>query len=127
MEDLKEGTSKINFYISEFPTEVQVKLYELRNLILEIVPEAEEKFAYGMPTFYYYKNLVHFAVNKNHIGFYPTPSGVDYFLKLTDKYPTSKGAIKFDINEDLPFDLIRKVVEYRKEEIYNLYSKKKSK
>ena len=122
---MDKNNSLIDNYINQFPKEVRDKLIELNNLIKEIVPDATEKFSYGMPTYYYYKNLVHFAVNKNHIGFYPTPSGVSYFLSLSDKYPSSKGAIRFDIKNELPLDIIRKVIEFRKMENYNMYETNK--
>jgi uncharacterized protein YdhG (YjbR/CyaY superfamily) len=124
MSENKLSKSVIDLYISEFPEDVRIKLNQLKDLILEVVPDAVEKFSYQMPTFYYYRNLIHFAVNKNHIGLYPGSTGVSYFLTLTDKYPTSKGAIRIDISEELPLDLIRKLVEYRKEENIEKYSKK---
>ncbi len=66
-----------------------------------------------MPTFYLNGNLVHFAAYKNHIGFYPAPSGIEAFKKDLAKYKTSKGAIQFPIEEKLPFDLIEKIVKFR--------------
>lgn len=122
---MNNNYSLIDDYINQFPMEIRTKLIELNNLIKDIVPEATEKFSYGMPTYYYYRNLVHFTVNKNHIGFYPAPSGVSYFLTLTDKYQTSKGAIRFDKANELPIDIIRKVIEFRKKENENLYGEKK--
>jgi uncharacterized protein YdhG (YjbR/CyaY superfamily) len=62
----------ITDYILQFPPEVQEKLNALRAAILEVVPEATEKIAYGIPTFTLKGNVVHFAaVYKSHIGFYP--------------------------------------------------------
>ena len=69
-----------------------------------------------MPTFYLNGNLVHFAAYKNHIGFYPAPSGIEAFKKDLAKYKTSKGAIQFPIEEKLPFDLIEKIVKFRVKE-----------
>ena len=55
-------------YIKQFSPEVQELLTKVRNVIKEAVPEATEKISYQMPTFYLHENLVHFAVNKHHIG-----------------------------------------------------------
>ena len=66
-----------------------------------------------MSTFKLNGNLVHFAAYKNHIGFYPTPSGIEAFKNELSEYELSKGTIKFPLNAPLPFDLIKKIVEFR--------------
>jgi uncharacterized protein YdhG (YjbR/CyaY superfamily) len=106
----------IDDYIKKFPKEVQEKLQELRKVINENAPKAQEKISYGMPTFYLKGNLVHFAAYSGHIGFYPAPSGIEAFKDELMGYKTSKGAIQFPIAEDLPLDLIRKIVQFRVEE-----------
>jgi uncharacterized protein YdhG (YjbR/CyaY superfamily) len=70
-----------------------------------------------MPTYYYGENVVHFAASKHHIGFYPTPSGIVKFEKEFEGYKKSKGGIRFPIDKPLPTILIKKVLEFRKEEI----------
>ena len=106
----------IDEYISWFPEEVQVKLQELRSFIREVAPLATEKISYQMPTFYHRGNLVHFAGYKNHIGFYPTPSGVTAFEGELGEFKHSKGAIQFPLDQPLPKDLIIKIVLFRMEE-----------
>lgn len=103
----------IETYISECPPERQEKLQQLYKQIKELVPQATEKIAYGMPTFYLDGNLVHFANAKNHIGFYPTPSAITAFKEELSAYKTSKGAIQFPLNSPLPMDLIKKIVLFR--------------
>jgi len=115
----KEQYLTIDEYINMCPKEVQGRLKELRSLIKELVPEATEKISYQMPTFYLNGNLVHFAAHSNHIGFYPTPSGIDQFKTELEKYVTSKGAIQFPLEKPLPFDLIKKIVRFRAEENRN--------
>jgi len=66
-----------------------------------------------MPTFRFKGNLVHFAAHKNHIGFYPTPSGIEKFKKELSVYGGAKGSVKFPIDKPLPFDLISKIVKFR--------------
>ena len=78
--------NSINEYIQSFPIEIQTILNELRTLIQKAAPEANEKMSYQIPTFYLNGNLVHFAAFKNHIGFYPTPSGISHFSELLKKY-----------------------------------------
>ena len=105
--------NSIDEYIANCPKEVQKKLKELRATIKASAPKATEKISYQMPTFYLKGNLVHFAALKNHIGFYPTPSGVQAFIKETAKYASTKGAIQFPLDEPLPLKLVSKIVKFR--------------
>ena len=98
--------NEIDLYISTFPEEVQAKLKEIRELIKSLVPDATEKMSYQMPTFYLDGNLVHFAGYKNHIGFYPTPSGITAFEDELKKYKYAKGSARFPLNEPLPIEQI---------------------
>ncbi|KYC45457.1 MAG: hypothetical protein APG12_00126 [Candidatus Methanofastidiosum methylothiophilum] len=112
---LKKGMAKdIDGYIKLFPKEVQEKLKKIREIIKEVAPCAEEKISYGMPTFVLKgKNLVHFAAYRTHIGFYPTPSGIEKFKSEISVYEWSKGTVKFPLDEPVPFDLIREIVAFR--------------
>lgn len=106
----------IEEYIKNLPEDQQKISTEMYLLIKELLPEAEEKMAYGMPTFFQNENVVHFAPAKKHMGFYPTPSAVSAFAdKLTD-YKTSKGAVQFPYSQELPKKLITEMVLFRKEE-----------
>ncbi len=108
----------IKEYISQFPEEVQNLLENVRAIILEEVPEVEEKISYGIPGYYLMgKPLVYFAGYKKHIGFYATPNGHDAFEEDFSKYKQGKGSVQFQLNKEIPFDLIRKVVQFRKEHI----------
>ena len=110
------GYSTIDEYIQTFPETVREKLQELRLLIREIAPEAREKIGYGIPTFHLNGNLVHFGAYANHIGFYPTPSGIANFGDELSQYKTAKGSVQFPLDEPLPLDLIAKIVRFRVEE-----------
>jgi len=114
--DKKPSYATIDEYIVTFPAEVQRKLSQLRVLIREVVPEAQEKISYQMPTFTLNGNLVHFAAFPKHIGFYPTPSGVAEFERELAKYKQGKGSVQFPLYEPLPLELIRRIVKYRAEE-----------
>lgn len=106
----------IDNYISTFAPEVQTILEKLRQTIRKAAPDATEKISYQMPTFYLNGNLVHFAAYKNHIGFYPAPSGISAFQNELIKYKTSKGAIQFPIDAAIPHALVKKVVQFRVKE-----------
>lgn len=105
--------NKIDIYIDAFPLTVKNKLKQMRELIRNNAPLATEAIKYGMPTFVLNGNLVHFAAFKNHIGFYPTPSAIKKFEKDIGEYKYSKGAIQFPLDENLPEELIVKIVKFR--------------
>ena len=100
-------------YILQFPTEVQAKLQELRAVIKQTAPDAEETISYAMPAYKFKGILVYFAGHKNHIGFYPASSGIANFEKELSGYTTSKGTVQFPLNKPLPMDLIKMIVEFR--------------
>jgi len=100
-------------YIAGFPEEIQVLLQQIRQIIKAAVPQATEVISYSMPAFKTSKVLVYFAAGKNHIGFYPTPSGIEAFKHEFEGYKWSKGAIQFPMGDPLPVDLITRIVRYR--------------
>jgi uncharacterized protein YdhG (YjbR/CyaY superfamily) len=106
----------IDEYIANCPLQFREKLQELRAIIRKGAPGAEEKISYRMPAFFFKGPLVYFAAQKNHIGFYPTPSGVTAFKNDLKEYKTSKGAIQFPIDKPLPHQLILRIVRFRVDE-----------
>ena len=95
---------------------MQSVLQTLRQTIHQAAPDAVEKISYGMPTFTLKGNLVHFGAFKTHIGFYPTPSGIENFKDELAVYKGAKGSVQFPLDEPLPLDLVRRIVEFRVEE-----------
>ena len=106
----------IDEYIAGFPPEIQEILERIRATIREAAPGAEEAIRYQIPTFVLKGNLVHFAAFKGHIGFYPAPSGIDHFRDELAAYAGAKGTVRFPLDQPIPFDLIRRIVEYRVQE-----------
>ena len=105
-------------YISNFPKEIQILLQEVRKTIKSAAPNANEGISYGMPAYKLNgKALVYFAGYKNHVGFYATPIGHIEFTKELDKYKQGKGSVQFPINEQMPLDLITKIVKFRVSEV----------
>ena len=124
-----ESFTTVDEYISQFPVNVQERLQSLRKVIRETVPDAQEKISYQMPTFALHGNLVHFAAYKNHIGFYPTPSGINAFKDKMTEYKTSKATVQFPLDKPMPYELIQEIVKFRvaenKEKSENKTKKKK--
>lgn len=113
MENKKKYTT-IDEYIKTFPNSVQNILERVRQTIKKAAPEAREAISYQMPTFKLKgKNLIYFAAWKNHIGFYPTPSGIEEFKKELSPYKSTKGTVQFSLKMSIPYDLIEQIVLFR--------------
>jgi len=113
MDSSKKTPQTIDEYMADFPAPAQAIMRRMRALIHEIAPEATEKISYGMPTFVLGQNLVHFAAYEHHIGFYPTPSGIAHFEEELKDYETSKGTVRFPLDKPIPYDLVRRITEFR--------------
>ena len=107
------GFKNIDEYIATFPSEIQKLLCQLRAAIHEAAPKAEETISYQMPAFKQNGVLVYFAAFKDHISFFPTASGVEAFKEKISAYKTSKGTIQFPLNQPLPLDLVKEIVQFR--------------
>lgn len=124
----KAKPTTIAEYIAASPKDVQTLLEEIRAAIKAAAPAAAETINYGIPTFTLHGNLVHFAAFKNHIGFYPAPSGIEAFKKELSVYDGAKGSVQFPVKDKLPLALITKIVKFRvKENIERAKEKTKSK
>lgn len=110
---MKPTFETIDEYIATYPDEVKILLEQVRQTIKKAAPEAEETISYQMPAFKYHGALVYFAGYKNHIGFYPSSSGIKVFQEEISVYKNSKGAVQFLLNQTIPVDLITKIVKFR--------------
>jgi uncharacterized protein YdhG (YjbR/CyaY superfamily) len=116
MKEGQTGPKNIDEYIAGLPKDIQEILEELRMTIRKAAPEAEETISYQIPTFTLKGNLVHFAAFKNHVGFYPTPTGIETFKKELSVYKGAKGSVQFPLDKPLPLSLVAKIVKFRVKE-----------
>ena len=108
----------IDDYIASYPSDIQDVLNKLRGLIHDIEPEVTEDMSYKMPSFKLNgKPLVYFAAWKKHIGFYPTPNGMEAFKEDLKPYFAGKGSAQFPFDKPLPIELITKIVKFRASEV----------
>jgi uncharacterized protein YdhG (YjbR/CyaY superfamily) len=112
----RSTAGSIDEYIAEFPADTQTTLRELRAIIQAAAPDAKETMSYAIPTFDLHGHLVHFAAFKNHVGFYPTSSGIEAFGQELTPYKSAKGSVRFPLGRPLPADLISRIVQFRAEE-----------
>jgi len=109
----RESPASVEAYIAQFPPQVRPILERIRQTIREAAPDAVEKIAWQMPTFWQKENLIHFAAAKGHVGLYPGESGVRAFADRLTQYKTSKGAIQFPLSEPVPYELIAEITRFR--------------
>ena len=103
-------------YIAQFPEDTQRVLQEIRTVIRKAAPEAEEVISYGMPAYKLNGMLVFFGAHDKHIGFYPTPSGIEKFKNELSVFKGAKGSVQFPLDEPLSVELITKIVKFRVKE-----------
>jgi uncharacterized protein YdhG (YjbR/CyaY superfamily) len=122
---VSKGFDDIDNYIAAFPEKTRDLLEQLRVAIRKAAPRAEEVISYGMPAFRLNGILVYFAGCKNHIGFYPTASGIRTFKDEISEYKSSKGAVRFPLDKPLPLELIAGIVAFRVTENLQKHQSKK--
>jgi uncharacterized protein YdhG (YjbR/CyaY superfamily) len=103
----------VDEYLAEFPEDVRKVLENLRETIRSAAPDAEETFLHRLPTFRMNGHLVQFAVQTDHILFYPSVEGIEKFKSELSKFEGSSGAVIFPMDKPIPFKTIRKMVAYR--------------
>jgi uncharacterized protein YdhG (YjbR/CyaY superfamily) len=108
--DLAEKT--IDVYLAGQPDEIRPILEQVRKKLQETLPEAQERIAWGMPTYWHEHNIIHFAAFRNHMGLYPGPQAIEHFADRLQDYKTSKGAIQFLYKEPVPLDLIAEIARW---------------
>ena len=109
----------IEEYIAVQDAQVQPRLKEVRDILAEALPEAEERISWSMPTFWKGRNIIHFAAAKKYIGLYPGDGAIEAFKKELTGFDVSKGTIRLPYDQELPADLIAGIArwcyeEYRK-------------
>jgi uncharacterized protein YdhG (YjbR/CyaY superfamily) len=108
--------STVDEYVSALRGDARERLESLRKVIRQAAPQAEEVIHYNMPAFESNGMLVWYAAFRRHVGFYPRASAIAAFKRELASYKTSKGAIQFPIEKDIPSDLVRKIVRFRLQE-----------
>lgn len=115
----------IDEYIGQYPQVVQDKLNQVRELIHDTLPNVTEKISWSMPTFQWKgRNLFHIAANKQHLGVYPGPAPIVAFAKELEVYKTSKGAIQIPYTEEIPKDLLKKIILFNKAKLEEILDTK---
>ena len=109
----------IDQYIDEQEDVAKPHLNEVRRILREALPDAQERISWSMPTLWKGRNLIHFAASKKHLGLYPGDEATRVFAEALKDFDVSKGTIRIPWNRALPETLIREIArwcyeEYRK-------------
>ena len=112
----KSAPASVDAYIAGSPPDVRAVLQKIRSTVRKAAPDAEEKISYMMPAIFLEGPLVYYAAFKNHIGFFPTSTGVQAFKSELAAYETSKGTIRFPLDKPVPLVLIARIVKFRVKE-----------
>ena|SRR5258708_6123084 len=90
-------------------------LEQIRDIVLEIAPDAREALSYNMPAYKVADQyLIWFAAFKRHISIFPASDDmVEDLGEEVGKFRTSTGTLQFPMKEPLPEATIRKIVRYR--------------
>lgn len=106
--------NEVQAYINKQVSPQKEIIKKIRSLIQKTAPVAIETMSYGVPAFKLNgSNLIVYTAFKNHVGVYPEPETIKVFEKELTNYETSKGAVKFKIDEPIPYSLIEKIIKYR--------------
>lgn len=108
-----EQPTTINAYIQAAPPEGQPHLNRLYEILQSIAPDAEGVIKWNTPFFVEPRFLFAFSAHKAHLGFTPSPAGLEPFRDALGEYKATKGTLKVPYNEPLPEGLIRKIAEHR--------------
>jgi uncharacterized protein YdhG (YjbR/CyaY superfamily) len=107
--------AEIDAYLANLEEPKRSALEQLRETILEVIPEAEEGISYGLPAFRVRgKVIAGFAAFKNHLSYLPHSGSV--FPELTKElasYAKSTGALRFPVDAPLSKSLVKKLINVR--------------
>lgn len=109
--------SNVDEYLEAVENEsFRAALSELRSIIREVAPQAEERIAYGIPSYYLGSMLAGFAAFKHHCSFFPGHTVRDFADKLVG-FKVGKGTIQFHPDRPIPPELVREILEARIHEL----------
>lgn len=101
-------------YLAEQSEANRQELNRIRQLVIQLVPEAEESISYGMPAFKYKgKPLLYYAAFKDHLSVFPTSGPISEIEDQLKEFKTGKGTVSFTLKNPLPDSIIEKLVMVR--------------
>jgi len=117
MHPARQKVTDVDQYLTLFPEATKEKLEQLRELIRDCAPEAEEVISYNIPAYKYHGFLVYFSGYAKHVSIsFPPRTIMQTFHDELSPYVSSKSTVQFPLDKPLPLDLIRRMVIYKMKE-----------
>jgi uncharacterized protein YdhG (YjbR/CyaY superfamily) len=106
-------------YLAGLDAPTREALEHIRELVMEVAPEAKQGTSYGMAALKYrHKPLIAFLAAKHHLSIFPFSSRVVESVRdRLSGFELSKGTIRFTLDTPLPDEVVRDIVRGRLEEI----------
>ncbi|MBD8348086.1 iron chaperone [Dysgonomonas sp. HGC4] len=117
----------VDEYIAAASPLVKEYLVQLRSIIKQTVPQAEECISYEMPAYKLNGILIYFGGFSKHVSLFPGAEAIEAFKDELVDYKTSKGTIRFSLDKPLPITLIKKIIKYREKENLSKLNRKTKK
>lgn len=95
----------------------QEKLIEIRSILSNVAPTATEVLKWGKPVFESKTILFAYSAHKSHLSFIPTGPALKPFEKELSGYTVKKDSVQFSYDQPLPKALIRKIANYRTQDV----------
>jgi uncharacterized protein YdhG (YjbR/CyaY superfamily) len=109
------STQEVDRYIADLDEPKRSTLQEMRRRILQVIPNAQQGLSYGVPAFKVDgKVIAGLAAFKSHLSYLPHSGSV--LAALSDKtgeYSQTKSALHFPLDEPLPPELVRALIEVK--------------
>ena len=109
----------VDDYMAHLPEDRREVMESLRRTVTQEAPEATEAIAYNMPALRLGgRFLLSYEAYKNHYSLFPwTDRMVDQLGDALAPYAKGKGTIQFPASEEIPADLVRRIVKIRLNEV----------
>lgn len=96
----------IDAYIAAQPEEIQPFLGQLRDTIRQTIPEAEERIAWSMPSYWAGGYVLQFSAGKAQLSLYVGEAAIAAFSPALSGCKTRKGTLYLPYGQPLPLELI---------------------
>jgi uncharacterized protein YdhG (YjbR/CyaY superfamily) len=125
----KQTYLTVDDYLAAATYDVEPRLAEMRRVVTETLPDAEETISHNLPSYRQHGLVVvQIAGQTEHtsLNFFPTAGVFARFEAELAAYSTSKSAIRFSLDEPLPLDLIAEITAFRLDEAAEFAARKRS-